>query len=188
MSPPSLREAVVIVLGLLGFGAGVLAGYVLSGGDVGCFLGEDTMDVLAAIVSGTVVAVVAQWIGYWLMGKRGYRDLVRTKRLERLLHIQDAATTVRQHANYWQTQHQAELALYQQKHDELYALELSMESRYPGMRRLIQDFLESANGLHNNLVANRGIHPDHDKAAGKMHATHNRLRACIDDRIDSGRM
>jgi hypothetical protein len=145
--------------------------------------------IISATVSGAIVAGVSQYLAYVATGKRAYHDLVRTKRLERLLHIQDAGATVREHATYWdKTEHQAQLALYQQKHDELYALEPSMESRYPGMGRLIQDLLESANGLHNNLVAKRGIHPDHDKAAGKMHATYNCLRACIDDRIDTGRM
>lgn len=131
MSPPSLREAVVIVLGLLGFGAGVLAGYLLSGGDVGCFLGEDTMDVLAAIISGTVVAVVAQWIGYWLTGKRAYRDLVRTKRLERLLYVQDVAATVREYSDYWQEKDQAQLMLYEQDDAE------------SALRRRINDVLDA---------------------------------------------
>ncbi len=189
MSPPSLPEAVVIVLGLLGFGAGVLAGYLLSGGDVGCFLGEDTMEVLAAIVSGTVVAVVAQWIGYWLTGRRAYRDLVRTKRLERLLYVQDVAATVREYSDYWQEKHQAQVALYERKCDELRALKPAFESRYPGMGDLIEKLLSNARYVH---VWHREPGPgkppfrECQESEKKRDDAESGLRRRIDDVLDAG--
>jgi hypothetical protein len=197
MSPPSLREAVVIVLGLLGFGAGVLAGYLLSGGDVGCFLGEDTMDVLAAIVtalvsatvSGAIVAGVSQYLAYVATGKRAYRDLVRTKRLEHLLYVQDAAATVREYSDYWQEKHQAQVALYERKRDELQALKPGLESRYPGMGDLIEKLLMDAHWVHEWWKLDSFGKPPATEFRAKTTSrddAESGLRRRIDDILDAG--
>ena len=80
-----------------------------------------------------------------------------------------------------------DLRQYNEEHNRLRSVEATMGNRYVGMGELIKKFLEGANGFHWGLVRSVGTgFPGFDGARRETDEAYERLRARIDDIIDSG--